>query len=305
MHPVHRLTGSELVFSILDELYRSYVMGDEKEFRSRLVEITRRVLAERPACMAAINVLRNVMQRYVEKGLSEIDHFMSELKSSYDQALWRSAEVASRRISDGDRILTNSNSLAVRRLFKVLQDQRKSVVVYVTESRPGNEGLLIAEYVESLGFDVYLIVDSATRFFMKEVDKVVIGAEAIAANGAVVSKVGTSLMSLVAKEARKKVFVIAPSYKLSYETLYGELLPVPEKGAETLVTPEEREKLPSNYRARVPLYDVTPAEYIDAIATEYGLYAPQTVPLLLRFIYGSYPPSIPTLEELLARVGGE
>lgn len=304
MYIYHRLTGSELVFAVLDELHESYVHGDE-EFRNKLVEITTSVLAERPACMAVINILKSVMQRYLEQGLSGLDRFMAELRSSYDQALWRSAEVASRRINDGDRVLTNSNSLAVRRLFKILNDQGKTVKVYVTESRPGNEGLLVAEFAESLGFDVYLMVDSATRFFARDIDKVVVGAEAIAANGAVVSKIGTSLISLVAKEARKKVFVVAPSYKLSYETIYGELIPLPEKGADALVGTEELSKLPPNYKARVPLYDVTPPEYIDAIATEYGLYAPQAVPVLLRLVYGSYPPTTPTLEELMARIRGE
>lgn len=297
-----RLTGSELAFSILNELHEYALKGDEELFRSKLIELTREVLTERPACMSAINVLRAVLLRYIEHGFNGISDFVADLRSRYDHSLWRAAEMASRRVLNGEKVLTNSNSLAVRRLLKTLHDQGKEVVLYVTESRPGNEGLLMAEYAENLGYSVHLIVDSAARFFMKDIDKVFVGAEAIASNGAVVSKVGTSLISLVAKEARKRIFVIAPSFKLSYETIHGELLRVPEKDFSALVSSEDIAKLPSGYKARVPIYDVTPPEYVDAIITEYGLYAPQAVPILLRLIYGSYPPQVTPIEDILSLV---
>lgn len=299
-----RLTGSELTFSILDDLYSSIIRSDEQEFLAKLKSYAKYLLSERPACMAAINALRDIAVYYMANRLKNLGSYVAEIKEKYDKALWKAAEYASKRIQEGEAVLTNSNSLAVRRVFKVLGDQGRKVKVYITESRPGNEGLLMTEYLESLGFDVYLIVDSATRFFMKDVDKIIVGAESISANGAVVSKVGTSLIALIAKEARKRVFVVAPSYKLSYETIYGELLPLPEKGAEALVSREELEKLPSGYKARVPIYDVTPPEYIDGIFTEYGLIAPQAIPILLKYIYGSYPPAVRPLEEVLEKLTG-
>lgn len=146
------------------------------------------------------------------------------------------------------------------------------------------------------------MVDSAVRFFMKNIDKVFVGAEAIASNGAVVSKIGTSLISLIAHEARKRVFTVAPSLKFSYETIYGELMKVPEGGVELILEPGRDEELPEGFTARIPLYDVTPSEYIDAIATEHGLIAPQAIPLLLRSIYGAYPPVIPSLHELFTKL---
>ncbi len=305
MQASRRATGSELAFSIMSELQEAAKTGDRRLFVEKLASAIKDVLANRPACMAAINALRSVALYYLEHGLDKLPEYISSLKESYDSALWKASEVASKRVREGEVILVNSNSLAVRRLLACLKKQGKKISIYVTESRPGNEGLLMAEYAEDLGFDVYLIVDSAARFFMKDVDKVVVGAEAVAVNGAVVSKVGTSLIALVAKEARKRVFTIAPSYKLSFETIYGELLPVPEGGTEALVDPDERDKLPPGYKARAPLYDVTPPEYIDAVATEYGLYAPQAVPILLELVYGSYVPSVPTLKELLEKIEGE
>ena len=180
--------------------------------------------------------------------------------------------------------------------------QGKRLEFYVPESRPGMEGLATAIKLNEMGFKVRLIVDSAVRFFMKNITKVLVGAEAVAVNGAVVSKVGTSLISLIANEARVRVFVVAPTSKFSIETLFGELVELPEGDWRRLMTPDILAKLPENYRARVPIYDVTPPNYIDGIATEHGLFAPQALPVILKEIYGSWPPKAPSIEEVLEKI---
>jgi translation initiation factor eIF-2B subunit delta len=300
-----RLSGSELFFEVAGRLIESAAAGVEKAFVEKLIDLYNYIVHDRPSSIASLNLLRFVAQRLLNEGFTGIDKYISSLASEYDRALWRSAEVAARRVLDGEVIMTTSNSLAVRRFLKTLRDIGRKLEVYVTESRPGREGLLLAEYAESLGYPVTLIVDSAARFFVRDVDKVVVGAEGIASNGALVAKVGTGLLSLVAKEARKRVFVIAPTMKFSYETIYGELLKLPEGGAELIV--EREEEPPEGFTARVPLYEVAPPEYIDAIATEYGLIAPQAIPLLLRSIYGEYPPSyqpLPCLIQVLTEKYG-
>jgi len=292
-----RLSGSELFFEVAGRLIESAAAGVERTFVEKLIDLYNYIVHDRPSSIASLNLLRFVAQRLLNEGFTGIDKYVSSLASEYDRALWRSAEVAARRVLDGEVIMTTSNSLAVRRFLKTLRDIGRKLEVYVTESRPGREGLLLVEYAESLGYPVTLIVDSAARFFVRDVDKVVVGAEGIASNGALVAKVGTGLLSLVAKEARKRVFVIAPTMKFSYETIYGELLKLPEGGAELIV--ERGEEPPEGFTARVPLYEVAPPEYIDAIATEYGLIAPQAIPLLLRSIYGEYPPSYQPLPYLI------
>ncbi|MEM4717788.1 MAG: initiation factor 2B [Desulfurococcaceae archaeon] len=297
-----RLTGSELVFKLIDELLVVLERDDEKLFAKRLVDFYMYVEEYRPASMAVLNIIKQIAGYLIDHGVRGMNEYLNTLRESYDNALWRSAEVASRRVLDDEKIMTNSNSLAVRRLLKILHDQGKRIEVYTTESRPGREGFRLAEYSESLGFKTYLIVDSAARFFMKNIDKLFVGAEAIAANGAVVSKIGTSLLALIARESRRRVFVIAPSIKFSVESIYGELLRIPEGGIELLIDPEESSEIPEGYVARVPIYDVTPSDYIDGIATEYGLIAPQAISLLLRSIHGEYPPSMAQLVSLVNNI---
>jgi translation initiation factor eIF-2B subunit delta len=297
-----RLTGSELFFRVAEELIDVAKKGDPGRFVERVVELYREISSTRPASMASLNLLRAVASRLLERGFEGLVEFIEGLVKEYDSALQRAAEIAARRVVSGEKIMTTSNSLAVRRFLKSLVELGKKVELYVSESRPGREGLYLAEYAESLGIPTTLFVDSAARFFIKEVDKVFIGAEAIAANGAVVSKIGAGLVSLVSKEARKRVFVIAPTMKFSYETIHGELLKLPEGGSELLVDVESGESLPEGFVARVPLYEVIPPEYVDGIATEYGLIAPQAIPILLRNIYGTYPISVKPFDALISEL---
>ncbi|MGC8953682.1 MAG: translation initiation factor eIF-2B [Desulfurococcus sp.] len=295
-----RATGSELLFQIASALKES--SSDVKSFARTFTRIYEDIINERPSSMASINALRMIGEYFLENGVNGIRDYIDGIAARYEESIMRAAEVAAKRVVEGDALITNSNSLAIRRLFKTLSDSKVKVKVYVTESRPGLEGLLMAEYLEKLGFEVYLIVDSAARFFMKNIDKAVLGAEAVAVNGAVVSKIGTSVIALDAHEARVRVFVVAPTLKFSIETIYGELIKLPEGDWRLLMDENTRRTLPENYRAFAPLYDVTPAEYVDGIATEKGLFAPQAIPIVIREVYGGFPPLVKPLEKIAMEV---
>ncbi len=294
-----RDTGTSLVFTIIDELRGAASSGEFMSVYNRYKALADKVSRERPASYGAINALRSIGEYLIEKGLEGFTDYLEGLRRKYDRDCWEAARVAANRIVDGDVLITLSNSICVRRVFKILVDRGTRFEVFVMESRPGMEGLDTASYLNDLGVKTYLIVDSAARFFMKRIKKAVIGAEAIAVNGAIVGKVGTSLLSLIANEARVRVFVVAPLYKFSIETIHGELVRLPEGDWRLLMSPDVKEKMPGNYRARAPLYDVAPANYIDGIATENGLFAPQAIPVIIKQIYGSFPPKTRSLDEVL------
>ncbi|ABN70449.1 initiation factor 2B related [Staphylothermus marinus F1] len=297
-----RSTGTEYAFTIINRLLNIVERGDREGFVKSYKSIVNSLERERPASMASWNLLREIGHHFVENEFVGLKEKILELREKYDKACWDAANIAAKRVVDGEVLMTISNSLCVRRMFKILVDEGIKYSVYVLESRPGMEGLETASYLDDLGVKTYLIVDSAARFFMKNVDKVFIGAEAIAVNGALVGKIGTSILCLTANEARVRVFAVAPLYKFSYETIHGELIELPEGDWRSLMNEEVRKTLPENYNARAPIYDVTPPNYIDAIATEYGLFAPQAVPVILRQVYGGFPPPIPSIEEILEKM---
>ncbi len=63
------------------------------------------------------------------------------------------------------------------------------------------------------GVRCQLINDNEVGFYMHQMTCVVIGAEVILENGAILNRAGTSMISLIAHHARKPVYVFAESYK--------------------------------------------------------------------------------------------
>ncbi|MEM0352416.1 MAG: hypothetical protein QW459_05495 [Sulfolobales archaeon] len=275
-------------------------------------ELVRSAISARPTSQAVRNLLMLFFEKLLEKAStpSEITAGVSEAVREVENYVARArdtaSELASRRIEDGDTIMTHSYSTTVLKAINKALERGLNISVYVTESRPGGEGRLVASYLGKRGVKTFLVVDSAVRYVMKSVDKVLVSAEAIAANGAVVNKVGTSALALAAKEARVRVYVVSGLYKFGTETVFGELVTIEEIEKPGLVIPTERagELAPfigRNLYVRTPLYDVTPPEYIDAIVTERGLIAPQAAIYLARELVG-WPKAHRSLEVILAEV---
>ncbi|RLE73911.1 MAG: initiation factor 2B [Thermoprotei archaeon] len=304
-------SATEAALSVLKAALRCVQRASSAgEARAVLRDFFSEALEARPANALLMNVIRGailaVRDRLAEGDLEGVrdafERYYRDTVRSIEEVNEAIARMAVNRIEDGDCVMTYSYSTIVLRALKLAKDEGREVEVYVPESRPGLEGLHTAKELGNYGIPVTLFVDSAIRYLMKEVDKVMIGAEAIAANGAVVSKVGTSLVALAASEARVNVFVLAPTMKFSPETIYGELVELLEKRPESLVSEDKlREvglRLGEGFGVKVPMFDVTPPEYIDAIITEKGLIAPQAVTFMLREIYG-WPFRFAPIRELL------
>ncbi|MEM4810118.1 MAG: initiation factor 2B [Desulfurococcaceae archaeon] len=295
-----RLSASELVLNIMDKIVNTSI-SDSIVLSKTIIEIYEELMRERPFSAAALNLLKIVVSHVLEKGFDEVKSLVLNLREEYLGALTKSIETASKRFENGDTLMVNTNCMSIRRLLGLLKSRGLKIDVYVAESRPGLEGLSLAEYVESLGLKVFLIVDSAMRFFMKNVDKVVIGAEAVLPDGSIVGKVGTSVLAFIAKEFNKEVISITPTHKFYYELMERERPKIPEKGWEVLMTSDIRSTLPPSYSALVPVYDITPPHYIDYLATEHGLISPYMVQIYMKDQYVRFAKT-PLLRDLVTEV---
>ncbi len=268
--------------------------SNAEELVKHLEEASKLILATRPTAVTLPNGIQYIMHRArtaLQSGASlealretvikSAQHF---IKSS-QQAIKKIGEIGARRIRDGDVILTHCNSSAAISIILTAHRQGKRISVYATETRPRFQGRLTAKILHDAGVPVTLIIDSAVRYFMHEVDKVVVGADAVTANGAVVNKIGTSMIALSAHEARVRVFVAAETYKFSPYTALGELVEIEERPAEEVVPPEFFKECP-NVKVRNPAFDVTPPEFIDIIITEKGVIPPQGAILVLKEEFG-------------------
>jgi len=251
--------------------------------RDILLEL-RNVVSDKSKLSEAKEVLLNRIEKLKHRMISNIE---------------RIATIGANRIIPGDVIMTSAYSKTIMEIFKKALKQGKKFEVFVTESRPGDDGKIVASELSKLGLRVTLIVDSAMRYFMKYTSRVFLGAEAVAANGAVISKVGSSLMALIAHEARVRVFVAASTLKFNYETVFGELVEIPQAPEETILPREAKEKIGKNVKTEIPVLDVIPPEYVDAIITECGVIAPQAIPLLMRDLLKTWPPKAADINEIM------
>ncbi|MEM2901269.1 MAG: ribose 1,5-bisphosphate isomerase [Candidatus Bathyarchaeia archaeon] len=257
-----------------------------------------RLLSSRPTAVSLPNGIRYVMlkaKHLLKKG-ADLDALKKAVCSAGMKFIDRSLEAVnliarfgSKRIMNGDVVMTHCNSAAVTSILIEAHRLGRSFDVYVTETRPRYQGRITVRELLDVGIPCTLIVDSAMRHFMKDVDKVMVGADAVAANGALVNKVGTSLMALAAREARAEFLVAAETYKFSPETLTGQLVWIEERPTEEVLPEAERSGLWSA-KVRNPSFDVTPPDYVDAIITELGVIPPQAAFWVLQKVYGSLSP---------------
>ena len=262
---------------------------DAKAFLAELEEAGKLLIAARPTAVSLPNAVRFVLSRVRSAPPQEVEALRlaavdaaEEFVRNSISAVERIGEIGAKRFSDGDVVLTHCNSMAVNAVLRTAWRSGKKFEVYVTESRPRYQGHITARQLAEEGIPVTMIVDSAVRYIMKDVDKVIVGADSIAANGAAVNKIGTAQIALIAREARALFFVAAESYKFHPETLLGSLVEIEERDAREVADPGEF----PGVKIRNPAFDVTPPEYIDLIITEKGIIPPQAAIMVIREEFG-------------------
>jgi ribose 1,5-bisphosphate isomerase len=132
---------------------------------------------------------------------------------------------------------------------------------------------------------VTLIVDSAARRYLDEVDHVVVGADSIAADGGVINKIGTSGLAVNARERGVPIMTAAQTIKLHPETLTGHTVEIEMRDEGEVIPPDDREAI-GEIAVENPAFDVTPPRYMDAIVTEQGQFPPESIVTLMRELFG-------------------
>ncbi len=137
--------------------------------------------------------------------------------------------------------------------------------VWVDETRPLLQGARLTSYeLEQAGIPFHVVPDSSAASLMARglVDRVVVGADRIAANGDVANKIGTYPLAVLAARHGLPFYVAAPVSTLDPDTATGAEIPIEERDPD-----EVAEGVPALNLA----FDVTPSELVSAIVTEAGV----------------------------------
>ena len=179
-------------------------------------------------------------------------------------------------IPDGARILTHCNTGALATggigtacgVLRVAWERGRLAEVWVDETRPLLQGArLTAWELRQAGIPHRVVADSAAGSLMAQgrVDRVIVGADRIAANGDVANKVGTYPLAVLADRHAVPFYVAVPLSTIDPAAPDGAAIPIEERDPAEVVAAGD---------AFNPAFDVTPAELVTAIVTEAGVLEP-------------------------------
>jgi methylthioribose-1-phosphate isomerase len=263
--------------------------GDRQAFDKKLEAVTSQIAATRPT---AVNLFWAV-ERLKALCASSPDLPVKDLKQllvteavemeKEDRALCERIGLMGRDIfADGDTILTHCNAGGLATagygtalgVIRAAHEQGKCIRVVADETRPLNQGARITSWeLMKLGIDVTLIPDNTAGALMHrgEIQKVIVGADRIAANGDAANKIGTFSVAVLAAYHNIPFYVAAPLSTIDMSLPSGSGIPIEERDAKEVTHLCGVSVAPDGVKVRNIAFDVTPHKLIHGIVTEWGI----------------------------------
>jgi len=260
-----------------------------KFFQRKFFAICDEIAQARPTARNLFWALERMKKRFDQTKHSSqrdlVDELVNEAKRicSEDIEINRQmGKYGSPLIADGDNILTHCNAGALATagygtalgVIRAAKEQGKKLHVYVDETRPVLQGARLTTWElkkEKIPFT--LITDNMAGFLMQQgkIDKIIVGADRIAANGDTANKIGTYSLAVLACAHYIPFYVAAPLSTIDVSLKIGAAIPIEERKNEEVTHFKGFRSAPEGTEVYNPAFDITPAKYITAIITEKGI----------------------------------
>ncbi|MFB6252483.1 MAG: NUDIX domain-containing protein [Halobellus sp.] len=234
-----------------------------------VVAVARDLRDARSGMAAVRNRVNRVMNEASQSLDAVVERAISALDASFDADSEAARTAADQLDADGaTRVATLSRSGTVRAALETADLDE----VVVTESRPEREGVAVAEWAaETTSATVTVTTEAAlpSALATRDVDAVLVGADAVWPGGTVVNKTGSRILGLAAQEQGIPVFVAAARDKVVAAGSDAD-----EAG---VFAAEERSPPGSIYdgaadvEVHAPAFETVPGGLVDGVATESGL----------------------------------
>lgn len=201
---------------------------------------------------------------------SEVIDGIEEIKDEISQVDEQIAALADVQIHPGDYVLVHQPSPTVERFLLRAALKRKFTVLIATEPlrKPSSEvqHASFRKKLGSAGITVVNVMNGGLMAYMSRVDKVILGARAIVANGGVVTDAGAAAVARAAKEQGNAVIVLSGVYKLSPENPFDEESLIEWADPSTYVNFSDGQMV-SGVEIRSAITELVPPELIDTYIT--------------------------------------
>ncbi len=260
-------------------------------FLEELKGVGEGLMAARPAMAPIFNIVNRYLSALSEGSPDQGVGYLKGLAVSKADELARVslqaiAEITScglGLIAESDKIMTHSYSSTVMAVLEGTSAEGKRIEVITTRSGAGGTGQKIAQELGRRGMKVTFIDDTAVGLYVSSVNKVMVGADRVCADGTIVNGVGTYPLALAAQKAAVPFYVFCETLKFDHRMRSDEV-DLEEKEPSEVIG---RGKLPSQVSVKNPYFDLTPLELVTGIVTENGLLAPEGVTGYIRRLLSS------------------
>ena len=259
------------------------------ELLTELKDLAEQLIAARPSRLVVGNLLRYWLNSLPElpddldrargRAGAHAEEVIDLLQSAQNEVVARCLE----EIQPGMTLMTHSSSSNVMALFRACHLANLNVQAIVTESRPGMEGRKLARYLNKLGIPCQFITEAQMASFVVQADKVILGADSVLRDGSLITKAGSRLLALAAKDAGIPFWVLAEGFKHA--------LVLPEDAVLEEVDPDELqlEAMPQ-VEVRNIYFDLVPARLITAWVDE------ERVAVTFRSLAETRPETLPSVQ---------
>lgn len=258
----------------------------KKEFITQLEESAKTIRATRPTAVNLFWAVDRILKR-ARTALGSTSDMATlvleeaEKVAEEDVAANRLiGEHGARFIRNGDGVLTHCNAGALATVdfgtalgvLTTAWKQGRRFRVYVDETRPLLQGARLTAYeLKQAGMPVTLMTDSMVGYVMSRrlVNKVIVGADRVVRD-AVINKIGTFTVAVLAREHHVPFYVAAPKSTFDLEHKAAEVV-IEQRGSGEVTHVGGQRIAPEGVDVLNPAFDVTPFKYVSAIVCERGV----------------------------------
>jgi methylthioribose-1-phosphate isomerase len=279
------LLGAAAAFALALTACNSKAKSKE-QLVGELEKAARAIRKTRPTAVNlfwALDRILNKAKLFTGSARSLADFVVEEAKRIADEDVATNrliGERGAKLVRDGDVILTHCNAGALATVeygtalgvVRSAWEQGKNIRVIATETRPKCQGARLTTYeLKQEGIPVTLITDSMVGYVLhrKLVSEVIVGADRIVRD-AIINKIGTFSVAVLAKEHKVPFYVAAPKSTFDLAHTSAEVV-IEERRPQEVTHLGSRRIASEGVDVMNPAFDITPLRYVTAIICEDGI----------------------------------
>ncbi len=207
--------SSELVLKLNNYVKQN---ADDKDELVKIIETAKQNFSSFEIIQSYIKSLQRIVN---EKDSKAIIDFTISFENMQVNKYIRLYENAKSYLKRYNYVLTLSNSKTITDVFKLWKNDNPKLRVVVSESRPKNEGRILAKKLIKNDIKVDFITEALLENFVPKIDAVIISADKVLKNGNIVNKIGSKLTAILCKHYKRPFIILGTKDKFSSNSYFN------------------------------------------------------------------------------------